>query len=182
MKRLLFVIILGLVIGSVTGYIANAYTVTGCRYSPGSIDPIAYRFFAVSDSSLINASKFGADAWNLTPSPGFFREESISLDPEINITDDLYPSSPFYAVIQFQCTNGYYNGNEVNFIWNNSFSVFLNSNKKRAVASHELGHAYGLDHVTTLCRIMRADVGDMTDCLISIPQTDDINGAIAVNS
>lgn len=53
---------------------------------------------------------------------------------------------------------------------------------EQRIGTHELGHAYGLDHLSTLCRIKRFDVGQMTDCTITTPATDDANGAFAVIS
>ncbi|MEI9907649.1 MAG: hypothetical protein WDO06_06980 [Actinomycetota bacterium] len=162
---------------------AYAYATSGCKYSSGSIDPISYRFFSVAESSYVDATKYGANAWNATSTPGYFSEESLSLDPEVNVTDDAYGANTFYAKIEATCTGGgVYSGNEVNFIWNTDEAPSRTTSQKQRIGTHELGHAYGLAHVSTLCRIMRADVGYMTDCTITTPAADDIDGANAVNS
>lgn len=184
--RLLFNSVTTAVIGAILGLglttVAYAYTTTGCKYSPGSIDPISYRFFSVADSSYVDATKHGANAWNATTAPGYFAEESLSLDPEVNVTDDAYGANTFYARVSFTCSGGVYSGNEVNLMWNSDEAPSRTTSQKQSIGTHELGHAYGLDHVYTLCRIMRIDVGYMTDCTITTPATDDVNGAIAVNS
>lgn len=161
---------------------AYAYAVLGCKYSPGSIDPISYRLFSVADSSYVDATKHGANAWNATTAPGYFAEESLSLDLEVNVTDDSLPYDDYYAAVSYTCSGGLFSGNEVNLIWNSYYAPSRTVSQKQRIGTHELGHAYGLDHVFTLCRIMRIDVGYMTDCTITTPATDDVNGAIAVNS
>lgn len=177
----ILIIVIGALVGVGFTTSAFAYITTGCKYSPGSIDPISFRFFAVADSSYIDATKHGASAWNATSAPGYFEEHSSSLDPEVNVTDDSYPLDTSFAWVYFTCSGGEYAGNEVNFVWNSYTASSRTVSQKQRIGTHELGHAYGLDHVSTLCRIMRLDVGYMTDCTITTPATDDVNGAIAVN-
>lgn len=51
---------------------------------------------------------------------------------------------------------------------------------RRRIMSHEFGHTYGLGHVTSGCRIMRTDIGYLTDCSMTTPQSDDIAGVKAL--
>ncbi|WP_425466899.1 matrixin family metalloprotease [Rarobacter faecitabidus] len=123
--------------------------------------------------------KTAATQWNNTSAPGYFAEHSTSADPEVNVTDGSY-NKDAYAWVAFSCkSNGTYTGGEVDLVINNQHSNGLTTLKRRAVTSHELGHAYGLGHVSTGCRIMRSDIGFLTDCSMSSPQTDDVSGVTA---
>ena len=173
-------IILGGLFGFFAATGANAYARTGCKYDPASISPISFRFFSVANSSYVDASKYGASAWNATNVPGYFQEQSVSLDPEVNITDDSYPTTNAYAWVSWTCSGGLYSGNEVHFVWNSDFARTRTYTQLKRIATHELGHAYGLDHVTSGCRIMRYDIGYLTDCSMTTPQADDVNGVNAI--
>lgn len=173
--------VLGTILGLLAGTSANAYTSLGCTYASGTINPITFRFYSVGDSTLVTATKAGVVAWNDTTTPGYFEETTVSLDPEVNVTDGSFPTDNFYAKISYSCINGHFSGNEVNFIWNNARLTTRTSAQKSRIAVHELGHSYGLDHVITGCHIMRFDVGYMTDCLRTSPSSDDIAGANALN-
>lgn len=173
--------VLGTTFGLMIGTSANAYTSLGCTYAPGTINPISFRFYSVGDSSLVTSTKYGVGAWNSTSAPGNFQETTTSLDPEVNVTDDSYPTDGFYAKVFFTCINGHFSGNEVNLIWNNPKVGTRTLSQKYRIATHELGHAYGLDHLNSGCHIMRYDVGFMTDCLRSTPSSDDVAGATALN-
>lgn len=173
---------IGLVAGTPTS--ADAYVIGDCRYAPGTIDPISWRYFSVG-SIYVTASNHGFSAWNSTATDGYFEQHSLSLDPEVNVTDDAYNDTT-YAWWAAGCTSdGYYSGNEGDFVWNTSSAGSRSATQKKRIAVHELGHAYGLDHVGSGsgagCRIMRTDVGQMTDCTITYPAADDIAGANFVN-
>lgn len=180
-KQCSITVVLAVILGSLVGTSASAYVKLGCRYASGSINPITYRFYSVGDSSLTTATKYGANSWNATTAPGTFQETTTSLDPEVNVTDSSNSTANYYAVINYTCSNGLFSGNEVNLAWNNATVSSRTTSQKYRIATHELGHAYGLDHVTGGCHIMRFDVGYMTNCLITTPSSDDVAGANAVN-
>lgn len=177
---LMLALILGCLLGVSFSSVAHSYTFSGCRYDQGSISPITYRFYSVSSASLLRATKHGVSSWNNTSAPGYFSESTTSLDPEVNVTDDSYPNQNAYAWISATCdADGTYSGNEVNFVWNSSLIHTRTGPQKDRISTHELGHAYGLGHVTYGCRIMRVDIGYLTDCSMTTPQPNDINGVIA---
>lgn len=174
-------IILGSLLGLTVSTVAHSFTLTGCHYDQNSISPITYRFYSVSSPSLIRATKHGATSWNNVAVPGYFSETTVLLDPEVNVTDDPYPNRNAYAWVGYACdSDGTYSGNEVNLVWNSSLIHTRTGPQKDRISTHEFGHAYGLGHVSTGCRIMRYDIGYLTGCSMTTPQTDDINGVNAI--
>lgn len=164
----------------------SRYTFTGCRYDPESIDPISYRFFSVG-SDYETAFKEAEEEWDDTSAPGYFKEHSSSLDPGVNVTDDeyldtwggfvgnhcnIYASSPSIGGIRI----GNHTGNEVELKFNTRVMDSLSATDKKFVAMHELGHAYGIDHVSSGCRLMRENLDDYNSCGTDIPSADDIDG------
>ena len=176
-------LLLGIGIVATTPSSADAYVPSGCKFSPGSIDPISWRYYSVG-SVYVTASNHGFAAWNSTATDGYFEQQSLSFDPEVSVTDDPYNNN-LYAWWTYSCSAGLYSGNEGTFVWNTTNSAGRSVDQKKRIATHELGHAYGLDHVgsgaAAGCRIMRTDVGTMTDCTITYPAADDIAGANTVN-
>jgi hypothetical protein len=157
----------------VTADSAQAYVVHGCKYDPASIDPISFRFFSVG-SLYVTATKSGVSRWNAAAVPGYFQEQSLSPDPEVNVTDGPY-GGEWYALTWWGCTSGLYSGNEVNLDWDTVNSAGLTTTQKRDIAIHELGHAYGLADVSgSLCRVMDAAKA-VAQCGY-FPASDDING------
>ncbi len=166
------------------------YTFSGCRYDPDSIEPISYRFFSVG-SDYETAFKEAEEEWDDTTAPGYFQEQSASFDPEINVTDDflydkwgarvdghcdIYPSSPSIDSTLI----GNYTGNEVELRFNTRTMASLSAADKKLVAMHEIGHAYGIDHVTSGCRLMREHTNDYNSCGTDMPSADDLAGVAAL--
>ena len=50
---------------------------------------------------------------------------------------------------------------------------------KKNTAMHEIGHAYGLSHVSAGCRLMREDRITVNTCGLPLPTSDDVDGVIA---
>ncbi|MDP6452517.1 MAG: matrixin family metalloprotease [SAR202 cluster bacterium] len=154
-----------------TATTAVAYTLLGCAYDSGSISPITYRFFSISDSDIETGFVEAEVDWDLTSAPGYFDECSICLDPEINVTDDYYEDNN-YAQVAYSCDgDDTFSGNEVNMQFNTKYD--LDEDENQVIAMHEMGHAYGLDHVTGSCHAMTVPIrwtcGDR-------PSFDDVNG------
>jgi hypothetical protein len=157
----------------VTADPAKAFVTHGCRYDPASIYPISFRFFSVG-SSYVTATKAGVSRWKAAAVPGYFQEQSLSLDPEVNVTDGPY-GGWYYALTWWGCNSGLYAENEVNLDWDTVNCAGLTAGQKRDIAIHELGHAYGLADVSgSLCRVMNAAKA-LQGCGY-FPASDDING------
>lgn len=156
---------------------AAAYALHGCKYDPDSISPISYRFFSVSDDHE-DAFDGGQADWDSAYNvPGHFREQSWSVDPEINVIDGSY-SSDWYALASWGCSGGEYTGNEVTIDFDASNTGSLTDDQLVAIAVHELGHAYGLDERHSACRVM--NVPEALDLCTSFPAADDRAGVRAV--
>ena len=162
----------------------GAYAFTGCRFDPDSIDPISYRFFSVGadyETAFKNAEK----VWDRTTAPGYFSEHSYSFDPEINVTDDSLPYTwggklTGHCSIPAGSSFGNYTGDEVEIQFNTRVMDSYTGHNKKLVALHEIGHAYGLDHVYSGCRLMRLRLDEYNSCGVAMPSADDIAGVAAI--
>ena len=56
----------------------------------------------------------------------------------------------------------------------------LSAADKELVAMHEIGHAYGLDHVSSGCRLMREYLNDYNSCGSNMPTSNDIAGVYQI--
>ena len=162
----------------------SAYSVHGCRYAPDSIDPISYRFFSVG-SDYETAFKDAEATWYKTSAPGYFKEHSTSFDPGINVVDN-YRAAHWAALTTGRCTIpagssfGDYDGNEVELDFNTRVMNSLSVTDKKLVAMHEIGHAYGLWHVSTGCYLMRTNLNVYNSCGSTMPTADDVVGVSAI--
>ena len=128
----------------------------GCQYDDDSIDPISYRFFSVG-SDYETAFEDAEEAWDDTAAPGYFSEQSWSLDPEVNVIDGAYSTATWWGRVIYTCaSDGTFNGNEVELEFNTHILDDEGSHEKKVIGIHELGHAYGIDDYTgTSCHVMR---------------------------
>lgn len=164
------------VLVAVTAGPVQAFTTHGCEYDNNSITPISYRFYSVN-SAFETAFTSAQAAWDGTSAPGYFSEQSWSWDPEINVTDGTY-SGTWWAQASWGCSSGLYSGNEVNIKFDTSDMSGLSATEKKIVAMHELGHAYGLGHVTSGCHVMRQGTYKFT--CGTMPSSDDVSGVHSI--
>jgi hypothetical protein len=155
-----------------TATTAVAYTLLGCAFDSSSINPIEYRFYSISDSDVETGVGTAEVLWDATSAPGFFYECTTCSDHDINITDDYYAGS-FYAQVAYSCDgDDTYTSNEVDMQFNTQYN--LNADQNEVIAMHEMGHAYGLDHVAGSCHAMTVPI--RWTCSPDRPSNDDVNG------
>lgn len=145
----------------------------------GSISPIQYKYINIT-STMKTAAQAGQSSWDSTSAPGYFGQSTTSVDPEIPIYDGNY-SGGWWAQVAWSCSgDGTYSGNEVSHMkFDISDMNGLSASEKKLVAAHEFGHAYGLGHTYSGCRVMRQGQHKFT-CGISGPASNDVAGVDAL--
>ena len=155
------------------------WTHHGCRYDPDSISPISYRFYAVDDR-YETAFKAAEAKWDTTAAPGHFQEQDWTDDPEIDVLDGFYAGS-WNGIMRGSCPSntGLWTRDEVEIEFNRRLMDNHGSVSKKNTAMHEIGHAYGLSHVSAGCRLMREDRITINTCGLPMPTSDDVDGVTA---
>lgn len=125
---------------------ASAYTWTCGKFS-GSDPLIRYKFTQVAGwgHTAVNGA---AAAWNGKSVPGTFGETTGT--PEIDIYDNAY-GTQWWAVTEGSCSGGQWGGNHAAISINTQMMDSMTAYQQKLVMEHELGHAYGLDHVSMTC-------------------------------
>ncbi len=157
---------------------ANAYTFLCGRFA-GSNPLIHYKFTQVAGWGQAATNNASA-AWNNTSAPGTFGGTTGS-DPEIDVYDNAYAAT-WWAQTEYVCSNGFWEGNEVQIFINTDTLGPLSDYATKLVMEHELGHAYGLNHQSMTCSGTRAVMeqgSEKFSCLGTAPWLDDVNGVIA---
>ncbi len=148
-----------------------------CGY-PCQINPIPYSYFSVG-SDYITAFDDAADRWNAVNVDPDLEFQGSNTDPQIDVRDGWY-FGDHWALAHTQCTSdGTFTGNDVKIEFNTKTMNALNANKKKIVAMHEIGHAYGLAHVSTNCHVMKQ--GTQKFSCSSLPHANEIAEVNSIN-
>jgi hypothetical protein len=156
---------------------AQAYSVTGCRFSSSTI---GYSIYLPTTSAYYSLAKQSAADWTATTTPIVFSQKGDCdrPDPGGLISVDDYGSTGADGTTRQVCSNGRYSS--FGSYWNTYYTSSYGSNARRSVMNHELGHALGLKHAgSSTCSgqpIMYPYSSRYATCGHISPQTDDING------
>ena len=121
-------------------------------------------------------------AWNARAVPGYIHYSPSSTDPNINVFDNNY-SWGAWAITVYSCNScGKWTSDQVDIQFNDRTmnDSRLSYSQRRNVLIHELGHAYGLEHVShSQCGITVMLTDAAVRCSGSPPWYDDDAGVNA---
>lgn len=162
----------------------------GCRYDPKNDDDGLGIGFKTTDSlyntAQRNSTEYAASEWNSKVSMQFTVVGFNSAARDLKVEwSNLGPNTG--GSLSYSCnpSAGHYNSDPI-FYWGANQTYYTSTqNRRKAVAVHEEGHSYGLDHNNNgscdykVAGLMYTDaVGKYDDCGWFGPTTDDANGAV----
>jgi hypothetical protein len=158
---------------------AYGWTHHGCKYDSGVTPSITYKYHSM-ETAYKNAFTTAQSEWDKdTGYSTTYFTTTTGGDPNIDVYDGSYAGS-WSAQTSWSCwwiVNTYV-GDEVAIKFNKNHMDGTSTRGKWVTASHELGHALGLGHVSMTCsyaKVMEQGT-EKYGCSGNPPWTDDING------
>lgn len=130
---------------------ALAWTHHGCQFDDDQPPSITYKKRSM-ESAYSTAASTAMSWWNSETGSTTWFAWTSSNDPNIDIYDGVYSWSG-WAKVTWSCwwATDTYVGDEVQMYYDTDAMDGLTSTEKAIVATHEFGHAYGLDHSSFGC-------------------------------
>ncbi|BFT71229.1 matrixin family metalloprotease [Paenibacillus sp. P36] len=145
----------------------NAYNLQGHKFTSHT-----FHYYDGTLSDFYDeSSDVAMDNWWDTPTQIGFTPTSDVNSADINITGAYYGNNGTTASTLIWKQNGIASKAEIRA--NYSEMDGIEDFKKAATFTHELGHVFGIDHVSSKSQIM---YGYLTGRTVYTPQSDDING------
>lgn len=118
------------------------------------------------------------DAWNGKSIPGVFTKTTSAGQSKLDVTRGTY-AADWWGVTIGSCSNGLW-VEPVDMYFHDGQMYELTSTQRTLVMEHELGHAYGLDHMPDGCStpavMVQGDWRWICNWLGSPPWNDDLSG------
>lgn len=160
---------------------AHAYSLWG-YYWP-NMSGVRYCNYASGNSAT--AFNNAVNAWNSSSAPVVYTQNCTNTDVEL--VSDNYGNTGWDGLTRVYATgsqtcNGWTQWTLVDTDMNTYYTdtSSYDNGARQSVATHEMGHAIGLQHSTALA-VMIADTGTRwSSHHIDTPQSDDVNGVTAI--